>query len=163
MNKSDLIKSTNLTIGGLFGWFVGTFKPSFPLMIIAVIFILYDAWTAYRLYKRAHKKYPDRTKRHQAKFTSFAFGKVVKVTIPERLWLIFLAYLVEKWVCKDVHIPLSYIVTGVVCFEQFWSICENQSSCRDDNDSKIWRFLQRFMIDKTERHLDETLDEFKSN
>lgn len=28
--------------------------------------------------------YPERTARHEAKFTSFAFGKVVKQTIPKR-------------------------------------------------------------------------------
>lgn len=38
--------------GGLVGWFVGEFKPTFPLIIVAVIFIVYDAYTAYQLDKR---------------------------------------------------------------------------------------------------------------
>ena len=146
-------------IGGGIGWLVGEFKPTFPLIIVAIIFIVYDAWTAYSLDKRVHVKYPDKTKREAAKFTSFAFGKVVRCTIPRRLSLILLAYMVEHWVFVHMSIPLSYIVTGVICFEQAWSIFENESSCRSDDESRIWRLLQRIMIDKTERHFDVKLDE----
>ncbi|WP_418333184.1 hypothetical protein [Segatella sp.] len=68
--------------------------------------ILYDAWTAYKLDKRLHTAYPDKTQRKQAKFTSFAFGKVVKQTIPKRLMLVLLAFLAEHWVFIHVTIPL---------------------------------------------------------
>ena len=149
-------------LGGGIGWLIGEFKPTFPLIIVAVIFIVYDAWTAYQLDKRVHKKYPEKTSREKAHFTSFAFGKVVKSTIPKRLWLILLAYLVEHWVFIHVSIPLSYIVTGVICFEQAWSILENESSCRSDNESRFWKTLQRIMVDKTERHFDVTLNELKN-
>ena len=141
------------------GWLIGEFKPTFPLIIVAIIFIVYDAYTAFQLDRRVHKKYPDRAQRKKAKFTSFAFGKVIKKTIPTRLWLILLAYLVEHWVFIHVSLPLSYMVTGVICFEQAWSILENESSCRDENESRFWRLLQRIMVDKTERHFDITLDE----
>lgn len=150
-----------MTLGGFVGWFVAEFEPAFPLVIVAVVFIIYDAWTAYNLDKRVHKAYPDKTSREAAKFTSFAFGKVIKQTIPKRLWLIILAYLAEHWVFIHVTIPLSYIVTGTICFEQFWSILENESSCRKDNDSRLWKMLQRIMVDKTERHFDVKLDELK--
>ena len=149
-------------IGGGIGWFVAEFKPTFPLIIVAIIFIVYDAWTAYQLDKRVHQKYPEKTSREKAHFTSFAFGKVVKSTIPKRLWLIFLAYLVEHWVFIHVSIPLSYVITGAICFEQAWSILENESSCRDENESQFWKSLQRIMVDKTERHFDVTLDELKN-
>lgn len=146
-------------IGGGFGWFVGEFHPTFPLIIVAVIFIVYDAWTAYCLDKRVHRRYPDKTQREEAKFTSFAFGKVIRTTIPKRLWLIILAYLVEHWVFRHYVIPLSYIVTGVICFEQAWSILENESSCREEADSRFWKLLQKVMIDKTSRHFDVKLDD----
>ena len=149
-------------IGGGIGWIIGEFKPTFPLIIVAIIFIVYDAWTAYSLDKRVHVKYPDKTKREAAKFTSFAFGKVIRSTIPKRLWLILLAYMVEHWVFVHISIPLSYIVTGVICFEQAWSILENESSCRSDNESRFCKTLQRIMVDKTERHFDVTLDELKN-
>ena len=148
-------------IGSGIGWFVGEFHPTFPLIIVAMIFILYDAWTAYQLDRRVHKRYPDKTSRAAAKFTSFAFGKVIRKTIPKRLWLIILAYLVEHWVFVHVSIPLSYVVTGAICFEQAWSIMENESSCRRESDSRFWKVLQRIMVDKTERHFDISLDELK--
>ena len=149
--------------GGLVGWFVGEFKPTFPLIIVAVIFIVYDAYTAYQLDKRVKEKYPDKALRREAKFTSFAFGKVVRRTIPKRLWLIILAYLVEHWVFIHLTIPLSYIVTVVICFEQAWSILENESSCRSEKDSRFWKLLQKVMVDKTERHFYIKLDLLKSS
>jgi hypothetical protein len=150
-------------IGGGMGWFVGEFRPTFPLIIVAVVFIVYDAYTAYQLDKRVKLAYPDKAQRKKAKFTSFAFGKVIKQTIPKRLWLIILAYLVEHWVFKHVAIPLSYVVTGAICFEQAWSILENESSCRDEHESRFWKLLQKIMVDKTERHFDVSLNELKNS
>lgn len=149
-------------LGGGIGWLISAFTPTFPLIIVAIVFIVYDARTAYNLDKRVHAMYPDKTKREAAKFTSFAFGKVIRSTIPKRLWLILLAFMVEHWVFVHLSIPLSYIVTGVICFEQAWSILENESSCRSESESRFWKTLQRVMVDKTERHFDVTLDELKS-
>lgn len=160
-NEINIWKILFTAIGGVLGWIIGAFEPAFPLVVVVVIFILYDAWTAYQLDKRVHIRHPSKATRMEAKFTSFAFGKVVKVTIPKRLWLIFLAYICEKWVFVHVNVPLSYIATGVICFEQFWSILENESSCREESDSRFWKILQRIMIDKTERHFDVSLDELK--
>ena len=158
---SNIPKILFAVLGGGVGWIVEEFQPTFPLVIVAVIFIMYDAWTAYQLDRRVHKKYPDETKRHEAKFTSFAFGKVIRHTIPTRLTLIFLAYLIEHWVFIHVNIPLSYVATGAICFEQLWSILENESSCRSEEDGHFYKMLQKVMIDKTERHFDVNLDDFK--
>ena len=146
-------------IGGGLGWIVGEFRPTFPLIIITVIFIVSDAWTAYQLEKRVKTKYPDKAQRDAAKFTSFAFGKVVRETIPKRLMLIVLAFLVEHWVFVMVDWPLSYIVTGIICFEQAWSILENESSCRPEGECVLWRALKKILKDKTERHFDVDLSE----
>lgn len=151
-----------MAFGGIVGWMVGEFKPTFPLIVVAIVFILYDALTAYKLDKRVHAAFPDRTQRKQAKFTSFAFGKVVKQTIPKRLSLIILGFLAEHWVFVHVDIPLSYVITGVICFEQFWSILENESSCRPESESRFWKMLQQIMVDKTERHFDVNLNKLKS-
>ena len=140
---------------------IGEFKPAFLLTVVVVVFILYVAWTAFKLDKRVRTAYPDKTQRKQAKFTSFAFGKVVKQTIPKRLMLIILAFLEEHWVFIHVTIPLSYVVTGAICFEQFWSILENESSCRPESESRFWKLMQQIMVDKTERHLDVNLDKLK--
>lgn len=156
-------KAAFVAIGGWLGWLIGEFHPTFPLIIVAIIFIVYDAYTAYCLDKRVKKKYPEKTTREKAKFTSFAFGKVVTQTIPKRLSLILLAFLVEHWVFIHVEIPLSYIVTGVICFEQAWSIMENESSCRNEADSRFWKWLQKIMVDKTARHFDVDLNELKDD
>lgn len=154
-------KITAMVCGGLVGWMIGEFKPAFLLTVVVVVFILYVAWTAFKLDKRVRTSYPDKTQRKQAKFTSFAFGKVVKQTIPKRLMLIILAFLEEHWVFIHVTIPLSYVVTGAICFEQFWSILENESSCRTESESRFWKLMQQIMVDKTERHLDVNLDKLK--
>lgn len=156
-----LWKGMAMAIGGMVGWLIAEFKPTFPLLVVAIVFILYDAWTAFRLDKRVHAAYPDKTKRAKVKFTSFAFGKVVRQTIPTRLWLIILAYLAEHWVFIHVSIPLSYIVTGIICFEQAWSILENESSCRPESERRLWKMLQRIMVDKSARHFDVDLDGLK--
>jgi len=148
---TDFFKTLFAMCGGLVGWLVAEFRPTFPLIVVTVAFIVYDAFTAYQLDKRVHRSYPDRTA-GGSKFTSFAFGKVVKETIPKRLAVILLAYMVERWVFIHVSVPLSYIVTGVICFEQAWSILENESSCRGEGESHLWRALQRIMADKTARH-----------
>ena len=154
-------KITAMVCGGLVGWMIGEFKPAFLLTVVVVVFILYVAWTAFKLDKRVRTAYPDKTQRKQAKFTSFAFGKVVKQTIPKRLMLIILAFLEEHWVFIHVTIPLSYVVTGAICFEQFWSILENESSCRTESESRFWKLIQQIMVDKTERHLDVNIDKWK--
>ena len=154
-------KITAMVCGGLVGWMIGEFKPAFLLTVVVVVFILYVAWTAFKLDKRVRTAYPDKTQRKQAKFTSFAFGKVVKQTIPKLLMLIILAFLEEHWVFIHVTIPLSYVVTGAICFEQFWSILENESSCRTESESRFWKLMQQIMVDKTERHLDVNLDKLK--
>lgn len=146
-------------LGGAVGWLVAELQPTFPLIIVMIAFVLYDAWTAYQLDRRVHIMYPDKTKRHEAKFTSFAFGKVVRKTIPERLVLILLAYLAETYVFIHVDLHLSYVVTGIILFEQAWSALENNASCRlDERESRFWKLLQSIMIDKTERHFDIELE-----
>ena len=151
-------KITAMVCGGLVGWMIGEFKPAFPLAVVVVVFILYVAWTAFKLDKRVRTAYPDKTQRKQAKFTSFAFGKVVKQTIQKRLMLIILAFLAEHWVFIHVTIPLSYVVTGAICFEQFWSILQNESSCRPESESRSWKLMQQIMVDKTEYYLDVNLN-----
>lgn len=151
-------KITAMVCGGLVGWMIGEFKPAFPLPVVVVVFILYVAWTAFKLDKRVRTAYPDKTQRKQAKFTSFAFGKVVKQTIPKHLMLIILAFLEEHWVFIHVTIPLSYVVTGAICFEQFGSILQNESSCRPESESRFWKLMQQIMVDKTECYLDVNLN-----
>ena len=144
-----------LTLGGIAGWIVGEFTPAFPLLAVAFLFVLYDAWSAFELDKRVHKRYPEKTKRHKAKFVSYKFRSVIP-TLIERMVIIILAYCCERWVFVHVSIPVSYIAAAVVCAEQALSIAENKSSCRlpGDKHARLWKMLATVLIDKTERHFD---------
>ena len=143
-----------LAFGGVVGWFVGKFEPAFPLMIIATLFVLYDAWSAYELDKRVHIMYPKR-KREKAKFMSYKFRQVIP-TLSERFVIILLAYCVERWVFVHINVPISYIAAGVVCAEQMLSIAENKASGRlpGDKHARVWKLLAKVLIDKTARHFD---------
>ena len=143
-----------LTVGGVVGWIVGRFEPAFPLIIIATLFVLYDAWSAYELDKRVHTMYPKR-KRQKAKFMSYKFRQVIP-TLIERFIIIILAYCVERWIFVHINVPMSYIAAGVVCAEQALSIAENKASCRlpGDKHARVWKLLAKVLIDKTARHFD---------
>ena len=144
----------SLAIGGIVGWVVGKFSPAFPLIIIATLFVLYDAWSAYELDKRVHIMYP-KQKRDEAKFMSYKFRQVIP-TLTERFVIIILAYCVERWVFVHIDVPVSYITAGVVCAEQLLSIAENKASCRlpGDKHARVWKLLAKVLIDKTARHFD---------
>ena len=143
-----------LTAGAFIGWVVGRFEPAFPLIIIATLFVLYDAWSAYELDKRVHIMYPKR-KRVKAKFVSYKFRQVIP-TLIERFVIILLAYCVERWVFVHIDVPISYMAAGVVCAEQLLSIAENKASCRlpGDKHARVWKLLAKVLIDKTARHFD---------
>lgn len=157
----EIVKWVSMIIGGLAGWFVGTFEPTFPLAFVAIAFILYDSWTAYELDKRVKKAYPIKHRR-PAKFVSYKFWNVVP-TITESLIIIILAYSVQRWIFVDMYVPMSYIATGVIAAGQLLSIAENKCSCRmpGDKNYKIWKALAHVFIDKTERHFDADLSELK--
>ena len=146
-----------LTLGGIAGWFIGEFTPAFPLITIATLFVLYDAWSAYELDKRVHIMYPKR-KRKKAKFVSYKFRSVIP-TLIERFVIIILAYCVQRWVFVDIYVPLSYMTVAVVCAEQGLSIAENKASCRlpGDKHARVWKMLAKVLVDKTERHFDISL------
>lgn len=152
-----------LTLGGIIGWFVGKFEPAFPLIVIATLFVLYDAWSAYELDKRVHIMYPKK-KRQAAKFMSYKFRNVIP-TLIERFVIILLAFCVERWVFIHIQVPFSYIAAGVVCAEQALSIAENKASCRlpGDNHARVWKMLAKVLIDKTARHFDIDDDVFKED
>ncbi len=152
-----------LTLGGVIGWFVGKFEPAFPLIIVATLFVLYDAWSAYQLDKRVHQMYPKR-KREKAKFMSYKFRNVIP-TLIERYVIILLAFCVERWVFVHIDVPVSYIAAGVVCAEQALSIAENKASCRlpGDKHARIWKTLAKILVDKTSRHFDVNLKDLEDD
>ena len=55
-------------------------------------------------------------------------------------------------------IHLSNYVAAIFCLTQIVSILENESSCNGSTWAKV---LQKILADKTERHLNISLDEFR--
>lgn len=150
-------------LGGIAGWFVGKFEPAFPLIYVAIAFIVYDSWTAYELDKRVKKRYPDKKTRPAAYVSYKAWGMVP--TMIESFTIILLMYAAQRWVFVDIYVPLSYIATGVICGVQLLSIAENKSSCRTPADKgwNVWKILAKVLIDKTERHFDVNLSDLKED
>lgn len=148
-------------IGGLLGWFIGIFAPAFPLIYIAIVFIVYDSWTAHELDKRVKRRYPDKKKRPALYVSYKAWGMVP--TIIESCVIIFLMWLLQKYVFIDLYVPLAYIATGVICGIQLLSIAENKSSCRTPQDKgwNVWKIMAKVLVDKTERHFDTDLHVLK--
>ena len=149
-------------VGGIVGWFIGVFDPAFPLILVAIAFILYDSWTAYELDRRVKKAYPDKKKR-PAKYMSYKAWSMIPTMI-ESFVIIILMFAAQKWVFVDLYVPLSYIATGVICGVQLLSIAENKASCRQPGDRgyKVWKVLAKVLIDKTERHFDADLSILKN-
>lgn len=148
-------------LGGIIGWCVGVFEPTFPLILVAIGFIVYDSWTAFELGRRVKKRYPDKKKR-PVYYESYKAWKMVPTMI-ESFVIILLMFAVQKWVFVDVYVPLSYVATGVICGVQLLSIAENKASCRRPGDKgyRVWKVLAKVLIDKTERHFDINLEDLK--
>lgn len=171
-DRQTTLKCNFMFIGAIFGEIIAMLSPTFPLMAVVLLAIFFDVHSSYKLGKRVKAKYPDQTKKESDKFNSFAFRKVVTDTIPTRLWVIILIFVAEKYIFMPISslfvtidlpisCPLTYIVAGAIVGEQFLSILENLSSCREDKDGRIWQILRRVLIDKTSRHLDVNLDDLK--
>ena len=139
-----------------FGALVAMLQPTVPFIIICTIAILFDCYTAWSLSRRVKKKYPGA---NDGKFKSRYAGRVF-VTLIKVYALTILAYLVQTFILEGIPIKLANIVAAAVCFWQFWSMLENESSC---NDAKWAKIAQRILVDKTERHFDIDLSELKEN
>ena len=129
-------------------------EPTFPFILICLLAILLDAYSAFRLSKRVKLK----TGKGSGKFRSNRASKIL-VTMIEMFAIVILAYLVDTKILVMFNgLYLANYVSFAFCFVQCWSILENESS---QNDKPWAKTAQRIMVDKTERHFDIDLHEFK--
>ena len=138
------------------GMLVGFLEPTFNFLLVATLFCLFDCYTAWKLSRRAYKKYKN-SKKVKHKFTSSAAYKVITKLL-EVYSLILLAYIADMMIYAENYLYLANVVSGAFCFIEAWSILENLSSC---SDNRLAKLLQKIMVDKTERHLNIDLSEFK--
>lgn len=141
------------------GAIIAILEPTLPYIIICTIMILADCFTAWQLARRARKYHPDKVSDDARKFKSQHFGKVIMTLI--KAWaLIIMAFLMQRHITDGLPIDLTKVAAGAICFWQIWSILENESSC---NGAKWARILQKILVDKTSRHFDVDLSDFKPN
>lgn len=140
-----------------FGALLAVFEPTLPYIIICTLAILYDSYTAWSLDRRVRAAHPDKTNKDDGKFNSHHFGKVI-VTLIKAYALIILAYLVSIHITDAWPVDVAKVAAGSICFWQVWSILENESSC---NGAKWAKIAQRFLIDKTSRHINFDLSELQ--
>lgn len=147
--KEKIISACFSAIGGAIAYV----QPAFPYMLVCLIAVAVDCFTAWSLSRRAAKKFPGRA---DGKFKSVHAVKVF-VSLIKVSALIVLMHLIDTIVFPSVDLHLANIVAGMFCFAQVWSILENESSL---NDAAWAKAMQRVMVDKTARHLGFRIDEY---
>jgi hypothetical protein len=126
----------------------GFLLPTVPFALICLFGIAIDCWTAYSLARRVRKNHPDA---NDGKFKSKHYNRIFD-TILKIYALIVFAFLIDRFIIPfEGGLFLPNIVSGMFCFGQLWSILENESS---ENSAKWAVLLQRFMVNKAERHFD---------
>lgn len=136
------------------GGFLVMIKPTFPFILICIAFVIFDCISAFRLVRRMKKS----GKKVTDKVRSDKMLKALRTSVLG-MAAVVLAFVIEKFILvmyKDLY--LANYTALVFCGIQFWSITENESSC---NGSKWAAIAQKFMVDKTERHLDVDLSILK--
>ena len=139
---SDILRCIFTALGAT----MAILEPTLPYILICTLMILADCYTAWSLSKRARKVHPNRVSKDGKKFKSHHFGAVL------------LTIMIQHHITDGISIDLTKVAAGAICFWQFWSILENESSC---NGAKWAIVLQKILVDKTSRHFDINLDDLK--
>lgn len=141
------IKFMWIFIGGA----LALLSPTLPFVLICVFATILDCITAWRLAKRTKRHHPEipEVQIHD-KFESEKFWGV----FPKLLVLygcIVLGYMIDTWIFPFLDMYLPNFMAGAFCFRELYSILENESS---ENGSAWAKFLQQFMVNKAERHIE---------
>lgn len=150
----NIISTVSRCFFAFTGGLIAIIEPALPYIGVCYLFVLGDCYTAWKLSRRAKKRFPNKA---SGKFKSVHFGEVIS-TMAEVSAAIVLGHLAQQIVLEGLPMAIPNVVAGAVIFWQAWSMLENKSSC---NDAKWARVMQRIMVDKTERHFDINLDELK--
>lgn len=130
--------------------------PVMPYGELCTTMIMADCASAWALSRRVKRKMAG--ERDVGKFSSQRFGRVI-VTLMKTYAALLMAHQIDTVILGTGQVSCIKFVASAVCFWQAWSVLENESSC---NDSRWARMAQRWLIDKTERHLGIDLSEMKA-
>lgn len=158
----DAIQTLMYWVSRIFGSIVGVLwayiSPSIPFIAICVFAVLIDCITAIRLKRRLQKRYADSEHQIDGKVRSEHMAKMVTDLLIVSACTV-LMYNIDHVLLDNLgDLHLAQYVCAIFCVVQFVSILENESTASD----KSWaRLLQKFLADKTARHLDIDYDDIK--
>ena len=137
--------------GSLAGVLWAYLSPSIPFIAICVFAVLIDCITAIRLKRRLRKRYANSEHKIDGKARSEHTTKMVTDVLIVSACTV-LMYNIDHVLLDNLgDLHLAQYVCAIFCVVQFVSILENESTASD----KSWaRLLQKFVADKTARHLD---------
>ena len=152
MNNSILAKIFAGGVGVIWCYI----EPTIPFILVCFLAMMFDVLSAWMLNRRVMRRYGK----------DAADGKLKSqhaMKIISDLVTIFVCILLGDLV-DDVLLPqlgdlhIAQYIAAVFSIIQLLSILENTSSCNDAPWAKV---LQKFIADKTERHLEVTLTALK--
>lgn len=131
-------------------------EPTLPFILICAFSVLTDCLTAWRLNRRIRKAYSKEVA--DGKLKSSHMFKMISDLVVVFLCIILAANVDEILLAHWGGIHLANYVAAIFCLTQIVSILENESSC---NGSTWAIYAQKILADKTARHLEIDINEFK--
>lgn len=149
---SSLTRFLAATLGIVWCWI----EPTLPFAFICAFAVLIDMITAWRLNRRIRQHYSKEVA--DGKLKSSHMSKMITSLAIVFLCIVLAHHIDNTLLAHWGTIHLGQYVAAVFCLTQFVSILENESSC---NGSSWARVLQKFLADKTARHLDIDPEKFE--
>lgn len=136
----------------LVGGLIGIAAPAVPFVLICIFAVALDCLSAYRLACRVKANHPksEVSAKFESRKASKVFGTLLMISV-----LIVLMHLMDTYIFTMSELYLANWMAGGFCFIQAWSILENESS---ENGSSWARTLQKFMVNKAKRYIDNIED-----
>lgn len=153
-----MILKTHLTFKHLYatagGAVLSLLAPIWALIVVCGLAIVFDCISAVGLSRRLKKKGKAATGKLKSKA-----GKKMLPDFGMIIGIIFMAHLVDEVIIKGAYefsLHLANWAAGIFVVWQIISVLENYSS---ENDARWAKFMQKFLINKAERHLEIDINE----
>lgn len=135
-------------LGGIWGYL----EPTLPFALVCLFAVFIDAISAWRLAKRVRRHHPEiPDEKIHDKFESEKAWKCFP-TLLIIYSLIAICHLIDTVIFPFLDMYLANFMAGGFSLYQVWSILENESS---ENPRSWAKFLQKFMVNKASRHIEE--------
>jgi hypothetical protein len=132
-----------------------TLQPIGNCVALCTTMVALDCYSAWSLSRRLRNKGP--AQNHLGKVSSRHLRRAIN-TLSRIYAALVVARMVDSAILCGTNLSCVRFISALVCFTQLWSILENESS---SNNAPWARLAQRWLIDKTERHLGIDLTELK--